>query len=340
MTTIATRAGDAGRSGGVPASSALAPRRAAIVGTAMLGPVTVAEVPSSVASSRRPVRSTSAPFGGTGWSAANVTACGPVAVERKVIARGPFAVSTCVRSSVPDIVTETSGGSASAAGAASAQQDERAGDDMQESGHTGASTLLAAAANPVRVPRLSRRSRATSFARRSRCRLRCVRAGPVPRDARPRVPRARSPRRPAHRPRRLPRDDPRRCRRHRASHRASRASSTAPPTSCPPVSAPRPRRRLAHLQHRHAAARVPPGDLRAAHPRRGREARHPALDARSRRSPAREQVSTFHCVTGWTVSNVHWEGVRASTIADARQAEAVGAATSRSSRSRSRTSTS
>ena len=28
------------------------------------------------------------------------------------------------------------------------------------------------------------------------------------------------------------------------------------------------------------------------------------------------QVSTFHCVTGWTVSNVHWEGVRASTIAD------------------------
>jgi DMSO/TMAO reductase YedYZ molybdopterin-dependent catalytic subunit len=27
------------------------------------------------------------------------------------------------------------------------------------------------------------------------------------------------------------------------------------------------------------------------------------------------QVSTFHCVTGWTVSNVHWEGVRASTIA-------------------------
>jgi DMSO/TMAO reductase YedYZ molybdopterin-dependent catalytic subunit len=27
------------------------------------------------------------------------------------------------------------------------------------------------------------------------------------------------------------------------------------------------------------------------------------------------QVSTFHCVTGWSVSNVHWEGVRASTIA-------------------------
>jgi DMSO/TMAO reductase YedYZ molybdopterin-dependent catalytic subunit len=26
--------------------------------------------------------------------------------------------------------------------------------------------------------------------------------------------------------------------------------------------------------------------------------------------PRVEQVSTFHCVTGWTVSNVHWTGVR------------------------------
>jgi DMSO/TMAO reductase YedYZ molybdopterin-dependent catalytic subunit len=26
--------------------------------------------------------------------------------------------------------------------------------------------------------------------------------------------------------------------------------------------------------------------------------------------PRAEQVSTFHCVTGWTVSNVHWAGVR------------------------------
>jgi DMSO/TMAO reductase YedYZ molybdopterin-dependent catalytic subunit len=32
--------------------------------------------------------------------------------------------------------------------------------------------------------------------------------------------------------------------------------------------------------------------------------------------PGASQVSTFHCVTGWTVSNVHWEGIRASTIAD------------------------
>ena len=26
--------------------------------------------------------------------------------------------------------------------------------------------------------------------------------------------------------------------------------------------------------------------------------------------PRAEQVSTFHCVTGWTVKNVHWAGVR------------------------------
>ena len=26
--------------------------------------------------------------------------------------------------------------------------------------------------------------------------------------------------------------------------------------------------------------------------------------------PAAEQISTFHCVTGWTVSKVHWRGVR------------------------------
>ncbi len=29
-----------------------------------------------------------------------------------------------------------------------------------------------------------------------------------------------------------------------------------------------------------------------------------------RRLPRAEQVSTFHCVTGWTVENVHWAGVR------------------------------
>lgn len=36
-----------------------------------------------------------------------------------------------------------------------------------------------------------------------------------------------------------------------------------------------------------------------------------SIDYQQLRSlPAAEQVSTFHCVTGWTVSNVHWRGVR------------------------------
>ena len=30
--------------------------------------------------------------------------------------------------------------------------------------------------------------------------------------------------------------------------------------------------------------------------------------------PRAEQVSTFHCVTGWTVTNVHWAGVRFADI--------------------------
>jgi DMSO/TMAO reductase YedYZ molybdopterin-dependent catalytic subunit len=30
--------------------------------------------------------------------------------------------------------------------------------------------------------------------------------------------------------------------------------------------------------------------------------------------PRAEQVSTFHCVTGWTVKNVHWAGVRFSDL--------------------------
>jgi DMSO/TMAO reductase YedYZ molybdopterin-dependent catalytic subunit len=32
--------------------------------------------------------------------------------------------------------------------------------------------------------------------------------------------------------------------------------------------------------------------------------------------PFAEQVSTFHCVTGWTVRNVHWRGVRLQAILD------------------------
>ena len=32
--------------------------------------------------------------------------------------------------------------------------------------------------------------------------------------------------------------------------------------------------------------------------------------------PKAEQVSTFHCVTGWTVANVHWAGVRFQHLLD------------------------
>jgi DMSO/TMAO reductase YedYZ molybdopterin-dependent catalytic subunit len=32
--------------------------------------------------------------------------------------------------------------------------------------------------------------------------------------------------------------------------------------------------------------------------------------------PRAEQVSTFHCVTGWTVNNVHWGGVRFQQLFD------------------------
>jgi DMSO/TMAO reductase YedYZ molybdopterin-dependent catalytic subunit len=32
--------------------------------------------------------------------------------------------------------------------------------------------------------------------------------------------------------------------------------------------------------------------------------------------PRAEQITTFHCVTGWTVKNVHWAGVRFKDILD------------------------
>jgi DMSO/TMAO reductase YedYZ molybdopterin-dependent catalytic subunit len=36
--------------------------------------------------------------------------------------------------------------------------------------------------------------------------------------------------------------------------------------------------------------------------------------AQLRALPRVEQVSTFHCVTGWTVKNVHWAGVRIEDV--------------------------
>jgi DMSO/TMAO reductase YedYZ molybdopterin-dependent catalytic subunit len=38
--------------------------------------------------------------------------------------------------------------------------------------------------------------------------------------------------------------------------------------------------------------------------------------AQLRALPRAEQISTFHCVTGWTVPNVHWAGVRLRHVFD------------------------
>jgi len=40
--------------------------------------------------------------------------------------------------------------------------------------------------------------------------------------------------------------------------------------------------------------------------------------------PRVEQVSTFHCVTGWTVNDVHWGGVRIGDVLDRARPKASG----------------
>jgi DMSO/TMAO reductase YedYZ molybdopterin-dependent catalytic subunit len=42
--------------------------------------------------------------------------------------------------------------------------------------------------------------------------------------------------------------------------------------------------------------------------------------------PHVEQISTFHCVTGWTVNNVHWGGVRLHDVLAAARPQASGQA--------------
>ena len=42
--------------------------------------------------------------------------------------------------------------------------------------------------------------------------------------------------------------------------------------------------------------------------------------------PRVDQVSTFHCVTGWTVENVHWGGVRVSDVLAHARPQASGQA--------------
>ena len=68
--------------------------------------------------------------------------------------------------------------------------------------------------------------------------------------------------------------------------------------------------RLADLHRRRLDADVRPRHLAAPH-RRARRAAGRALPPTScSPCPKAEQVSTFHCVTGWIVDNVHWGGVR------------------------------
>ena len=40
--------------------------------------------------------------------------------------------------------------------------------------------------------------------------------------------------------------------------------------------------------------------------------------------PATDEIRTFHCVTGWSVPNVHWRGVRVSELIDRAQPTADG----------------
>ena len=55
--------------------------------------------------------------------------------------------------------------------------------------------------------------------------------------------------------------------------------------------------------------------------------------------PRVEQVSNFHCVTGWTVNNVHWGGVRMHDVLAAAKPLSRARAPSSSCRPRCPTST-
>ena len=55
--------------------------------------------------------------------------------------------------------------------------------------------------------------------------------------------------------------------------------------------------------------------------------------------PKVEQVSTFHCVTGWTVKNVHWGGVRLTDVLALAKPQPRARTRSSSSRPRCPTST-
>ena len=59
-----------------------------------------------------------------------------------------------------------------------------------------------------------------------------------------------------------------------------------------------------------------PSSYRARGQRPRPQAAHASPTRSCSRCPRAHQVSTFHCVTGWTVRNVHWSGVRFSHLLD------------------------
>ena len=127
-------------------------------------------------------------------------------------------------------------------------------------------------------------------------------------------------------------------RRHRRRPALSRLLSSAVPTRRRARRrAAGPRRRLAHLQHPVAAPRFEPATFELSitglveQPLRLRWNEVAAL-------PGEHQTSDFHCVTGWSVDNVHWEGIRPQTIIDLVRRR-PRRSSSRCSRSRRRTST-
>ena len=100
-----------------------------------------------------------------------------------------------------------------------------------------------------------------------------------------------------------------------------------------------PDERLAHLHGVRLDAELRPGDVAArtsaASSSRSSCSRYRELLA----LPRVTQVSDFHCVTGWTVKNVHWTGVRITDIFAKVQADARGERRCSSCRRRSRIST-
>ena len=72
--------------------------------------------------------------------------------------------------------------------------------------------------------------------------------------------------------------------------------------------------RLADLHRLRPHAVLRPADLapRPRRPRRASRRRSPTTQLRA--LPKVEQISTFHCVTGWTVKNVRWGGVRLNDV--------------------------